>query len=102
MYANACSNVCVVGGYSHEFQAKVGVNHSSSVIPLFFIIMVDILSREFHSGVPWSDPDSLEGCVRRLLIWQGAMKKGLNGLKVNAGYTKLMICCTGHDLPQNT
>ena len=68
MYANACSNVCVVGGYSHEFQAKVGVNHSSAVIPLFFIIMVDILSREFHSGVPCVGPYSLEGHVRKLLI----------------------------------
>ena len=59
------------------------------------------MSREFLSGVPWVDPDSLEGCVRRLWIRQGAMVKGLKGLKINAGYTKLMICCTGHDLPQN-
>ena len=40
--------------------------------------------------------DSLEECVRRLLIWKKAMEK--KGLRVNAGKTKVMICGTGLDL----
>ena len=44
--------------------------------------------------------DSLEECVRRLLIWKKAMEK--KGLKVNAGKTKVMICGTGLDFLQSS
>ena len=46
--------------------------------------MLEALSREFHSGVPWEDfyandlviiAESLEECVRRLLTWKEAMEK---------------------------
>ena len=66
---------------------------------LLFIIVLEALSREFRSGVPWEDlyaddlviiAESLEECVRRLLTWKEAMEK--NGLRVNAGKTKIMIC----------
>ena len=52
------------------------------------------MSREFRADVPWEDlyaddlviiADSLEECVRRLLIWKEAMEK--KGLRVNAGKT---------------
>ena len=67
--------------------------------------MLEALSREFRAGFPWEDlyaddlviiADSLEECVRRLLIWKEAMKK--KGLRVNAGKTKVMIFGTGLDL----
>ena len=70
--------------------------------------MLEALSREFRAGVPWEDlyaddlviiADSLEECVRRLLIWKEAMEKGL---RVNAGKTKVMICGTGLDLLQSS
>ena len=44
--------------------------------------------------------DSLEECIRRLLIWKEAMEK--KGLRVNAGKTKAMICGTGLDLLQSS
>ena len=44
--------------------------------------------------------DSLEECVRRLLIWKEAMEK--KGLRVNAEKTKVMICGTGLDLLQSS
>ena len=66
--------------------------HQGSVLsPLLFIIVLEALSHEFWAGVPWEDlyaddlviiADSLEECVRRLLIWKEAMEK--NGLRVNA------------------
>ena len=74
---------------------------------LLFIIVLEALSREFRSGVPWEDlyandlviiAESLEECVRRLLTWKEAMeKKGLN-----AGKTKIMICGMGLDLLQSS
>ena len=44
--------------------------------------------------------ESMEECVRRLLIWKGAMEE--KGLKVNAGKTKITICGTGLDLLQSS
>ena len=88
-------------GYSEEFKVKVGVHQGSVLSPLLFIIVLEALSREFRSGVPWEDlyaddlviiAESLEECVRRLLTWKEAMEK--KGLRVNAGKTKIMICGT--------
>ena len=71
--------------------------------------MLEAFSHEFRAGVPWEDlyaddrviiADSLEECVRRLLIWKEAIEK--KGLRVNAGKTKVMICGTGLDLLQSS
>ena len=50
MYATAWSRVRVGEGYSEEFEVMVGV-HQGSVL----IIVLEALSREFCSGVPWED-----------------------------------------------
>ena len=109
MYANARSRVRVGEGYSEEFEVKVGVHQGSVLSPLLFIIVLEALSREFRSGVPWEDlyaddlvfiAESLEECVRRLLTWKEAMEK--KGLRVNAGKTKIMICGSGLDLLQSS
>ena len=109
MYANAWSRVCVGEGYNEEFEVKVGVHQGSVLSPLLFIIVLEALSRELHSGVPWEDlyaddlviiSESLEECVRRLLTWKEAMEK--KGLRVNAGKIKIMICGMGLDLLQSS
>ena len=109
MYANARSRVHVGEGYSEEFEVKVGVHQGSVLSPLIFIIVLEALSREFHSGVPWEDlyaddlviiAESLEECVRRLLTWKEATEK--KGLRVNAGKTKIMMCSTRLDLLQSS
>ena len=109
MYANARSRVRVGEGFSKEFEVRVGVHQGSVLSPLLFIIVLEALSREFRAGVPWEDlyaddlviiADSLEECVRRLLIWKEAMEK--KRLRVNAGKTKVMICGTGLDLLQSS
>ena len=88
---------------------KVGVHQGSVLSPLLFIIVLEALSREFRSGVPWEDlyaddlviiAESLEECVRRLLTWKEAMEK--KGLRVNAEKTKIMICGTELDLLQSS
>ena len=53
MYANVWSRVRVGEGYSEEFEVKVGVHQGSVRSPLLFIIVLEALSREFCSGVPW-------------------------------------------------
>ena len=77
--------------------------------PMLFIIVLEALSREFSAGVPWEDlyvddlviiADSLEECVRRLLIWKKAMEE--KGLRVNAGKKKVLICGRGLDLLQSS
>ena len=76
MYADARSRVRFGKVYSEEFEVKVGVHQGSVLSPLFFII-VEALSGEFRSGVPWEGlyandlviiAESLEECVRRLLV----------------------------------
>ena len=109
MYANARSWVRVGEGFSKEFEVKGGVHQGSVLSPLLFIIVLEALSCEFRASVLWEDlyaddlviiADSLEECVRRLLIWKEAMEK--KGLRVNAGKTKVMICGTGLDLLQSS
>ena len=51
MYANVWSHVHVGEGYS-EFEVKVGVYQGLVHSPLAFIIVLEALSCEFHSGVP--------------------------------------------------
>ena len=110
MWRSGLCDWCSVGeGYSEEFEVKVGVHQGSVLSPLLFITVLEALSQEFRSGVPWEDlyaddlviiTESLEECVRMLLTWKEAMEK--KGLRVNAGKTKIMICGTGLDLLQSS
>ena len=108
MYANARNRVRVGEGYSEEFEVKVGVHQGSVLSLLLLIIVLEALSCEFLSGVPWEYlyvddiviiTESLEECVRRLLTWKETMEE--KGLRVNAGKTKIMICGTGLNLLQS-
>ena len=92
-----------------EIEVKVSVHQGSVLSLLLFIIMLEALSCDFCSGVPWEDrsaddlviiTESLEECVRRLLNWKEAMEE--KGPRVNAGKTKIMICGTGLDPLQSS
>ena len=88
---------------------KVGVHQGSILSMLLFIIVLEALSRKFHSGFPWEDlnaddlviiAESLEECVRRLLTWKEAMEE--KGRRVNAGKKKIIICGMGLDPLQSS
>ena len=88
-----------------KFEVKVDVHQGSVLSLLLLIIVLEALSCEFCTGVPWEDlyaddlviiTETLEECVRRLLTWKEAMEE--RGLRVNAGKTKIMICGMGLDL----
>ena len=53
MYINARSCVRVNGQLSEEFEVNVGVHQRSVLSPLLFILVLEALSREFRTGVPW-------------------------------------------------
>ena len=108
MQMRGAMSVLVRGLYSEESELKVGVHQGSVLSPLLFIIVLEALSHEFCSGIPWKDlyaddlvinAEWLEECVRRLLTWKEAMEK--KRLTVNAGKTKIMICGTGLELLQS-
>ena len=108
MYANARSRVHVGEGYSEEFEVKIGIHQGSVLSPLLFIIVLEALSREFRSGVPWEDlyADDLVIVTAFLEECQEALdfagSNGKKGLRVNAGKTKIMICGTGLDIMQSS
>ena len=69
-------------GNYRNVEVKVGIQQGSVLSPLLFIIVLEALSREFRSGIPWENlyaddlviiTESLEECVRRLLTWKEAM-----------------------------
>ena len=102
MYANARSRVRVDDQYSDEFGVKVGVHQGSVLSPLLFILVLEALSREFKTGVPfdllYADDlaimaDSLDDCVKQFQQWRQAMEK--KGLRVNMKKTKFMVSGIG-------
>ena len=53
MYENAKSTVNINGTIGDSFPVKVGVHQGSVLSPLLFIIVLEALSREFRTGLPW-------------------------------------------------
>ena len=108
MYENVRSRVWFGEGHSDKFEVKVGVHQGFVLSPPLIIIVLEALSQDFRAGVLWEDlyaddlviiADSMEECVRRLLIWKEGIER--KELRVNAGKTKIMIYGTGLDLFQS-
>ena len=109
MYSNTQSRVRVNGQYSEEFNVGVGVHQGSVLSPLLFILVLETLSHEFRTGVPWEllyaddlvvIADSLEECVSKLKAWKTGMEG--KGLRVNMKKTKFLISGVGLDVLKNS
>ena len=105
MYTNVRSRVRVNGKYSEEFGVEVGVHKGSVLSRLLFIIVLEALSQEFCTGVPWEllyaddlavAADSLDECISKLKAWKDGME--MKGLGVNMKKTKFMVSGPGLDL----
>ena len=84
---------------------QVGVHQGSVLSPLLFILVLEALSREFRTGVPWEllyaddliiIAETKDECVRRLKDWKEGMEK--KGFRVNMPKTKFMISGVGLDV----
>ena len=98
MYENCKSAVSVNGTVGDPFSVKVDVHQGSVLSPLLFIIVMDALSREFRTGLPWEllyaddlvlISDSIKGLEKKFSDWKKGMEE--KGLRVNVGKTKVMI-----------
>ena len=96
MYQNARSLVRVNNLFSDVFDVQVGVHQDSVLSPLLFIIVLEILSRDFRTSCPWEllhadDLVLLADTMDELLSKLGNLKKNLEakGLRVNMGKTKI-------------
>ena len=98
MYKDVKSRVRVGDGYSEEFGVGVGVHQGSVLSLLLFIIVLEALSREFHTGCPWEllyaddlviSAESMEELLVKVKTWKTEMEqKGI--CRVNMGKTKIM------------
>ena len=79
MYTDVKSGVLVNGQNSEEFGVGVCVHQGSVLSSLLFILVLEALSRQFRTGVPWEllyadylavMADSLEECIARLKVWK--------------------------------
>ena len=98
MYKDVRSRVRVKGdGYSEEFGVGVGVHRGSVLSPLLFIIVLEALSRELHTGCQWEllyadnlmiSAGSKEELPVKVKTWKTEMEK--KGQRLNMGKTKIM------------
>ena len=98
---NARSRVRVNGQYSKVF----GVHQGLVLSPLLIILVLEALSPEFRTGVPWEllygddlmvIAGTLEECITKLKAWKNGMEN--RGLRVNMKKTKFMISGAGLDM----
>ena len=77
------------------FVVKGSVHQRSVLSPLLFNMVLKALSEDLYADDLVINADSLEECVRRLLVWQEAMEQ--KGLHINIGKTQIMVFRTGLD-----
>ena len=97
MYENAESTININGTIGDTFRLKFGVHQGSVLSPLLFIIVLEALTREFRTGLPWEllyaddfvlMADSIEELEILFERWKSGMEQ--EGLRGNSGKTKVM------------
>ena len=97
MYKNARSSVRINNKVGKDIPVNVGVHQGSVLSPLIFIVVLEALSREFRTGLPWEMlyaddlvliAESLEEMEQLYQKWKDSMER--KGLRVNASKTKVL------------
>ena len=92
----------VSGQCSEEFALGVGVHQGSVLSPLLFILVLEVLSCEFNTGVAWEllyaddllfITDTQEECISKLKAWKAGMES--KRLHVNIKKTKFLVSGDG-------
>ncbi|MCP3898362.1 MAG: hypothetical protein GY707_01360, partial [Desulfobacteraceae bacterium] len=92
--------------YTHlNIRIVTPINKTHIISPLLFILVLEALSREFRTGVPWEllyaddlviIAETYKGCIDRLKEWKAGMEQ--KGLRVNMPKTKILISGVGLDV----
>ena len=70
---------------SEVFEVTVGVHHRSVLSPLLFIIVLEDLSRNLNTQIPWEllftddlviMTETLQECVEKLKNWKTGCREG--------------------------
>ena len=97
MYIGAKSRERINNQLSDEFGVNVGVHQGSVLSPILFILVLEALSRELRTGVPWEllyaddlvlISESLDDCIYKFEKWKLEIES--KGLRVNKK-TKFML-----------
>ena len=101
-YEGARTQVRVNGELSNDFPVEVGVHQGSVLSPLLFIMVLEALSMEFRSGLPFEMlyADDLVLIAENEIEAQEKYRRwrdGLNskGLRVNVDKTKVLVSREG-------
>ena len=101
-YKDSNSAVRVNNTVGEKFNVEVGMHQGSVLSPLLFILVLEALSREFRSGLPWElfyadDPviisENLDKLEERYCTRKNGME--IKGLRVNMTKTKVMASRIG-------
>ena len=101
-----CPELCAGQWYNDELVG-VGVHQGFVLSPLLIIPVLEVLSREFRSGVPWEVlyaddlvliADNKEECIPMLKAWRAGMKS--RGLRVIMKKPKFLVSGDGHEVLQ--
>ena len=101
-YKDSNSAVRVNNTVGEKFNVEVGMHQGSVLSPLLFILVLEALSREFRSGLPWElfyaddlviISENLDKLEERYCAWKNGME--IKGLRVNMAKTKVMASGIG-------
>jgi len=90
--------VRTVYGNSKGFEVKMGMHQGSALSPLLFVIVMEVISREFRVALPWEllyaddlavIAETEEELIKRLNEWKDNMES--KGMRVSMNKTKIMI-----------
>jgi len=91
LYEGAKTRVRIGLELSKDFEVKVGVHQGSALSPLFFAIVVDVITESVRNGLMLGADDlvltseTMEGLREKFWKWKEAFDS--KGLKVNLGKT---------------
>ena len=93
MYFNARNRVRFNARYSEELGMGVDVHQGSVLSPLLFILVLEALSREFRTGVPWELLYADD-----LVLIADTQEEYISKLHVIMEKTKFLVSGVGHDI----